>query len=207
MNNQRPTTNDLRQSIKGGRELLVVSRKSGDGFTLLEMIISTGLFSVLVVSVISITLGVSSAQIKATNIQTIQDNIRFSLELITKEMRTGGNYQLSAWCAPPGSEISFSTSLGEPRTYFWDEAGKSIMRSTKSITGADCANAEKVAPLTSEEVMIDKLFFYLRGQSAGPVDGQPQTTIVLRVRSRSPKFLLESSMNLQTTVTQRLRDL
>lgn len=178
-----------------------------EGFTLLEMIISTGIFAVLVVSAIGITLEVSNAQIKAANIQVIQDNIRFSLELITKEMRTGSAYALTTKCGAPGSEVSFLTSFGEPRTYFLDTTGGNIMRSTQNITTADCANTDKVAPLTSEEIVVDGLFFTLRGAAPGPVDGQPSTTITLQVRSRSAKYLTESSMNLQTTVTQRLRDL
>ncbi|MBI2640458.1 MAG: prepilin-type N-terminal cleavage/methylation domain-containing protein [Candidatus Sungbacteria bacterium] len=183
------------------------TQKFNYGFTLLEMIISTGLFSVLVVSAIGIMLGVSNAQIKAANIQAIQDNIRFSLELITKEMRTGSNYQLTVKCSPPGSEISFTTSLGEPRTYFLDTDNKIIMRSVQNITSADCANPEKVAPLTSEEVLVDRLSFTLRGEAPGPADGQPRATLALKVRSRSAKYLLESSLDMQTTITQRLRDL
>ncbi len=177
------------------------------GFTLLEMVISTGLFSVIVISAIGITLGVSSAQIKAGNIQVIQDNIRFSLGLITSEVRTGSGYQLTAKCAPAGSEISFTTSFGQPRTYFLDQNAKSIMRATQNITGADCANSAKVAPLTSEEVAVDRFLLTLRGEAPGAGDGQPRATITLNVRSKSAKYVFESSMSIQTTVVQRLRDL
>lgn len=177
------------------------------GFTLLEMVISTGIFAVLIVSAIGITLGVSNAQVKASNIQVIQDNIRFSLELIAKEMRTGSGYQLTAKCAPTGSEITFTTSLEQARTYFLEQSAKSIMRATQSITSADCGNPAKVAPITSEEVVVDNFLFTLRGEAPGAGDGQPRATITMKVRSKSAKYLLESSMSLQTTVVQRLRDL
>lgn len=179
------------------------------GFTLLEMMISTGIFAVLVVSTIGVTLDVSNSQIKASNSQTTQDNIRFTLELITKEMRTGSLYALSTKCAASGSEISFLTSLHEPRTYYLDPATKTIMRATQSVTGADCTNPDKFSPLTSEEITIDRLSFILRGADAGlgRSDGQPLVIINLKVRSKSPKLFLESSVDLQTTITQRLRDL
>jgi len=178
------------------------------GFTLLEMVISFGIFSVLVVSAIGITLAVSNAQIKSSNVQNILDNIRFSLELITKEMRTGNSYQLTSKCAAPNSEISFTTAIGESRTYFLNSTTGTVMRAKVSITNADCNDTSKVKALTAEEVLVERLnFTELRGQAAGPADGQPRTTITMRVRSRSPKIELESSLDLQTTVVQRLRDL
>ncbi len=178
------------------------------GFTLLEMIISIGVFSVLVIASIGITLGVSNAQIKAQNIQFVLDNIRFSLELITKEMRTGTNYALTTNCAPLGSEISFITSTGQERVYFLDAGEGIIWRARAPITNEDCENPSKVSPFTSEQVMVERLnFTELYGQVPGGTDGQPRITITLTVISRSPKLQLQSSMNLQTTIVQRLRDL
>lgn len=182
--------------------------KNKSGFTLLEMMLSIGIFSVLVVAAIGITLGISDAQIKAQNIQSILDNIRFSLELITKEMRTGYGYSLTTKCAASGSEISFITSGGEERVYFLDPSTGLIQRARTPITSGDCTDPSKVKPFTSEQVVVERLnFSQLQGQAVGPTDGQPRTTITLTVTSRSPKLHLQSSMNLQTTVVQRLRDL
>ena len=177
------------------------------GFTLLEMVISIGIFSVLVVASIGLTIGRSNAQIKAQNIQSILNNMRFSLELITKEMRTGSNYVLTTLCASSGSEISFITSLGEQRVYFLNSTSGIIMRAKVPITAGDCTNTSKVKPFTAEEVLVERQSLLLSGPQAGPVDGQPRTTVRLKVTSRSPKFHLQSSMDLQTTVVQRLRDL
>ena len=178
--------------------------KNCSGFTLLEMIISVGIFSTLVVSAIGITLGVSNAQIKAANIQAIQDNIRFGLELITKEMRTGRSYALTNFCSPtPGKEISFTTSLGDPRIYYLDTNTQKIMR----VVNSDCNDVAKISPLTADEVTVDGLTFQLNGQNLGPLDGQPIVTISLKISSKSSRFGPETNMNLQTTVVQRLRDL
>lgn len=182
-------------------------RRLREGFTLLELIVSTGIFSFLVISAIGVTLGLSRAYLKVAGLQAIQDNIRFSMELITKEMRTGKEYELSASCAPSGAEIRFTTAFGERRVYFLDSASSAIMRARESITPADCTNPAKVTPFTSDEVRVEHLVFRLVGALAGPNDGQPTVTIAIQVRSRAPQYQLESSMNLQTTVVQRLRDL
>lgn len=171
------------------------------GFTLLEMLVSIGIFSVLVVAAIDITLGISNAQLKTASLQAIQDNIRFGLELVTKEMRTGTDYNLSSFCAPAGSEISFTTSTGEQRIYYLDAVRKAIMRVRNSV---NCANAIQ---FTAEEVSVDTLTIRLRGQTSGPNDGQPTATLSLKISSSDPRFGGETSMNLQTTVVQRFRDL
>lgn len=178
---------------------------SNHGFTLLEMLISIGIFSVLVIATIGITLSVTQAQIKAANIQVLQDNIRFSVELMTKEMRTGSNFVISGYCtAVPNAEISFEGNSGD-RAYFLDSSTNIIMRLKQKIASAgDCLNA---SALTSEEISVNDLGFRLTGHAIGPTDGQPKITIIMSLTSKSPKLQLESSMNLQTTVIQRLRDL
>lgn len=188
-------TKDKRQKIKDIPK---------SGFTLLEMIVSVGIFSVLVISAIDITLGVSNAQLKTASLQAVQDNIRFSLELMTREIRTGNNYILSNLCVPAnGSEISFTTSALEQRIYYLDTVKKAIMR-VKGNPTPGCANATQ---FTAEEISVDTLNISLRGEIPGPEDGQPTVTLSLKVSSTDPKFGRETNMNLQTTVVQRIRDL
>ncbi len=170
------------------------------GFTIIELVISIGIFSVIVVAAISITISVMNGQLKAADIQAIQDNIRFSLELITKEMRTGSGYNLTGICGALGTEITFTTSAGQTMVYYLDPATNSIMRIKGSST---CSNARQ---FTADEVVVEKLNFLLRGNGIGPNDGQPVVTIIMQVRSKNAKFQNQSSMNLQTTITQRLRD-
>lgn len=180
------------------------------GFTLLEMTLAVGIFAVLVVSTLGIMITVSNAQIKVGNIQAVQDNIRFGVELMTKELRTGINYQLTISCVDtPGQEITFLTSHNELRTYYLDPTTQSIMRSNTPIasrTDCDTANGN-VSPLTSEEVTVERLTFLLHGEIAGPQDGQPMVTISMKVSSRGARYGAETNMNIQTTVEQRLRDL
>lgn len=170
------------------------------GFTLLEMVISIGIFSVLVVASIGVTLGVSHAQIKAANIQATLDNIRFGLELVTKEMRTGNGYRLSSACNQnSGEEISFATSGAESRVYYLEEGR--LMRLRNSTV---CASAQ---PVMADEVAVERLRFAISGTTPGFSDGQPRVTVSMSVRSKSLRDPLESQMDLQTTVVQRLRDL
>src|SRR3989344_1458385 len=65
------------------------------GFTLLEVVVATGLFSVIMVLAVSVILAISGAEVKSRNTQTIQDNLRYTLESMTRELRTGVDYRPS----------------------------------------------------------------------------------------------------------------
>jgi len=182
------------------------------GFTLLEMIISIGIFSVLVVTSIGVMLGISNAQLKAANIQATVDNIRFSMELMTKEMRTGSQYALSSFYgAQPGEELSFVTSAGERRVYYL--SGGTIMRlaaslscliQTPLVVTAQCPSPK---PLMADEVTVERLRFKIGGITPGSSDGQPWVMVAMSVSSKGGKQAFESRMDLETMVVQRLRDL
>ena len=173
--------------------------RDSTGFTLLEMIISIGIFSTIVVAAIGITIGISNAQIKASNVQAAQDNIRFSVELMTKEMRTGSQYELSRLCAATaGEEIRFVASSGTSRVYY--RSGGSLMR---LVDSTNCADAK---PLLSEEVAVESIWFRVGGVILGATDGQPWAMVSLSIRSRGAKQVLDSQMDLQTMVVQRFRD-
>ncbi|MBI2056016.1 MAG: prepilin-type N-terminal cleavage/methylation domain-containing protein [Candidatus Sungbacteria bacterium] len=187
---------------------MTISLKNQRGFTLLEMVISIGIFTVVIITTIGLMLSLSNAQIKAANTQVVQDNIRFSMELLAKELRTGTQFSiLSPVCGQAGSEIRFEATSGT-RVYFWDQTNLRIMRATQPILPGDCNGSSGiVVPFTAEDIYIDRFNFLTRGLPAGAADGQPQITIMLRARAKSPKIPLESTLDLQTTVVPRARDL
>lgn len=180
------------------------------------MVVSMGIFSFLVVSAIGITIQVMKAQTKAANIQAVLDNVRFGLELMTREMRTGDSFVTSvpflSGCSGyvPLSEISFrdlNLSPTEGRIYY-RRNDNTIMRIAypwpPALGTPNCGQAQ---PFSADEVVVESMRFQLRGQTLGPADGQPVITVNLRVSSRNPRFGPTTRMNLQTTVVQRVRDL
>lgn len=185
------------------------------GFTILEVTVAIGIFSVLMVLAVDITLRILDLQKKAGYIQAVLDNARLSLELMTREMRTGTNFSLVALPCPNimGNGIQFTDVNQSPaqRRYYYladrDSDGKSdtIMRiAMSSDIAADCTETR---PFTATEVTVNKLNFILTGASSGPNDGQPRITINLNIKLKSAKAQLNTATRLQTTVVPRLRDL
>ena len=178
------------------------------GFTLIETIVATGLFALLALTAVSIMLSVVKAQTSVQRIQSAIDNIRFSLELITKEMRVGTGYRLVSpnECGDAGTdEINFVTSFPPAERRYFIQANR-LMRIKKSsaILSSDCSSA---VPFTADEVRIDRFRVLVRGASAGSSDGQPWAVFNLKITALDPKGISNFSMDLQTSVTQRARDL
>ena len=200
----RPHRNVSRHIIEPpcGEIAFLKNRRLLTGFTLIEMAVATGIFSVLVISAISIMISVTKAQVKIQRVQTAIDNVRFSMELITKEMRVGTGYEYYSDCDPSGpaqSGIRFTTSTGGKRIYYLDSINDRIMRSKTSL----CADA---VPFTAEDVRVDRFRILLRGIPGGSSDGQPWATFNMAVTVLDPKGVSDFSMDLQTSVVQRIRD-
>ena len=180
-------------------------RRRAPGFTLLEMIVATGIFIVVVVASIGITISVKTAQEKASNIQNVQDNIRFAVEFMTKEIRQGTSYQPTGCTLVSGlkqcPKITFRSSRGTDVSYC-----KSFDNTVVVLEGPGVCETNGL-PLTALNVYIGQLFFYVTGDEVGAADGQPRVTLVLSGVVTGPKTQLQSTFRLQTTVTQRGRDL
>lgn len=184
------------------------AQKKKAGFTIIELIVAVGLFTFVVIYAIGITISVTRAERKSSDIQAVQDNIRFSLELMTKEMRTGSEFNLSTNCvAVLGQEITFrSTDAATPyRTYYLQNG---IIKRIKEVSlPVGCSSAQN---LTADEVVVDALAFNLHNASilqATECDGQPTMVINMRLHSSEVLYGAATAMNLQTTIVQRLRDI
>ncbi len=192
------------------------THKNRAGFTIIELIVAVGLFTFVVIYAIGITISVTRAERKSSDIQAVQDNIRFSLELMTKEMRTGSEFNLSTNCvAVSGQEITFRSTdsgLTPYRTYYLSLTAFPQNGIIKRIKSADplsvgCGSAQD---LTAGEVSVDALAFNLHNASvaqATECDGQPTIVINMRLHSSEVLYGAATMMSLQTTVVQRLRDI
>lgn len=171
------------------------------GFTLVEVMVAVAVFAIIMLATVDIMLIVLRSQEETTRIQAIQDNARFSLELITKEMRTGSRYQIGKVCTTDGSEIHFIGNSGQDRVYYLDPNGSGrIYRAISAITNlSQCRGREndQFNELTGDQTLVERLQFYLYGeQIAG--DGQAMAIITLKIRP---------DLNVETAIVQRVRDL
>jgi prepilin-type N-terminal cleavage/methylation domain-containing protein len=62
------------------------------GFTLIEMIVSLGVFSVVVTTAVGAILVLVNTNLQLQSEQSVMTNLSFALDTMTREMRTGFKY-------------------------------------------------------------------------------------------------------------------
>ena len=190
------------------------------GFTLFEMIVAIGVFSIIVVISLGSVLTISSSQKKAASFRAVQDNLNFALETMAKSIRVGFDYycyddlnpdsnlSISNYNYNGPNDCSINNSVGGNVFIFKaiDVNGLQITKGYR-INGTrievDSSNdAGGFIPLTGNDVEIVNGRFYVTG--AEP-DKQPMVIIILTgVAGEQGK--IQSEAKLQITISQRQID-
>lgn len=201
------------------------------GFTLVEVMITIGLFTVIMIIGIGAILGVNSTHRKTQSMRAVMDNLSFLMEDMTRSIRLGGDIFCRAASIPPNSVVDI-TSGGEQigldcqnknmiifEPYWnplWGDANNQVIyfidedadgRGTIFKKEDDMDLGEPLIAVTPAEIDIDitKSGFTVVGATNKDDGIQPRVTIVLigtvRVGGSTTEF------NLQTTVSQRLLDI
>lgn len=172
-----------------------------DGFTIFEMIVAVGIFTVVVVVAVSSMLSLTASEKKAITLQNTQDNVRFAIEAMTKEMRTGENF--STTCVIGCNAITYRTARKVTVSYRLNQTNKTI---EKASSGAGCEEPFPDAcyfPFTAAEVIMKNFVFYITG--VGDDNFQPKVTVVMEAVTPGIERTA-SRLRLQTTVAQRRLD-
>jgi len=179
------------------------------GFTILEVLVSTALFSIMMTVALGALISLNNSNKKAQVTRVAMDNISFALENISRNLRVGTSYhcdyQVGTITAPracPSGATSIAMesdkgSLSNPndQLVYRLNNGK-IERSTDS--------GSTFLQLTSDEIVIDSLSFLVTGAALND-QRQPRVTIYL-TGTVTHKQTVQSTFAIQTTVTQRLID-
>jgi prepilin-type N-terminal cleavage/methylation domain-containing protein len=161
------------------------------GFSLIELIVSVGIFSITATFAIGTLLTLTNAQRKAAALQSAFDNVRFAIESMSKDMRTGTNYA----CIPandyPCTHFSYTNTIGEVIEY--QLGSNQIQKNIASFGFQD---------VTDSSIYIKQLDFYLKNAALGD-QLQPTVTIVVDGISGRSRAGVESKIQLQSTITPR----
>ncbi len=171
------------------------------GFSLIEIIVSVGLFSVVMLVVTSTYLNIIilDKEARATNELTI--NLSFAVDSIARTVRTGTGYS----CAGAGngtcSRLSFTDSTGQTITYLLKTSDGTLGQ----CTGNGVCDTNTAFSLTDPRIAIASLIFNVRGVGTGDMI-QPQTLVSLRGTLAASQGRT-ADFTLQTSATQRLLEL
>lgn len=159
--------------------------KKESGFTIIELVVATGIFSLVISMIFSIYILAAGGQRRVIAVKNTQDNARFALEAMAREIRTGMNF------SGGGSTLTFTNARAESVIY----------RLNNGAIEKSSDGGATFAALTGPEVTINTLGFYVLGQAPG--DGiQPRVTITIGITSQVGNQT--SNLKVQTTVSERL---
>ena len=178
------------------------TRETRRGFTLIELIVSLGLFMVVVSISGSAMYTMSETSRKVQSIQLTMDNLNLAMEDMSRTMRTGSRYFCNPTlpftggsqgnnCSVAGGSIGFVSASGERVVYRLNST-----RLEKSVDGG-----LNFIPVTDQRLSVGNLSFYVLGAVGGTV--QPRVVVNITATAGNPTTGGASTFTLQTTVTQR----
>lgn len=180
------------------------------GFTLIEMLVSVAIFTVVMTISLGALLAMSESDRKAQTLKSVINNLNFSLDAMSRSMRTGINYHCDVGqgtvtvprdcSATPASSIGFLSAENQTVRYCRGNGNTCSSSGTAILVSKGAA---AYAPLTSPEVIITNLQFYVSGAEGATV--QPHVVILLSGQVTVSASQV-STFDLQTSVTQRLYD-
>ncbi len=182
-----------------------------NGFTLVELIVSLGLFTIVVMIATGAMLSLSDTNRKVKTMRIAMDNLNLALESMSREIRMGSVYT----CNPNLSSPPINLSLGDAGVdCTGGDSSLAFLSKDDSTTWAYRLNGSVVqqsknggsgfSDITAVNIVIDELRFYVRGAETGTGVGSeinhPYIVISLAgtVSNKS-----STSFRIQTTVTQR----
>lgn len=198
------------------------TKSTTSGFTLIEVMVSIGLFTVIMIVGITAILGVNNTYRKTRTMRSAIDNLSFIMEDMARNIRLGYLYkcvnsdQISpteveepedgVGCAGIAFEPFWNPVPGENAlnqdqvVYYISEDGDGFGSIYKSMDGG-----ESYAPMNSLDLDIDVAHSSFTVFGTSEIDGE-QPSVLIRLSGTATSGSKTTDFHLQTTVSQRLFD-
>lgn len=192
--------------------------KQKKGFTLIEVMVAVSIFTVVMVVALGAILSIVNANRKAQSLHTVINNVNLAVETMTRDLRTGYNYECGSaeaeceWGTTASyDQISFaSLQVAETResenaipvSYRRYEDGSGHGYLEKDIDG------EGWVRITDESVDIEALSFRVWGiRTLSSVwEDTQQPKIILNLKAKITAYGNSSEFAIQTFISQRYLD-
>ncbi len=182
----------------------------------MELVVVLGVFSIAVAAASGIFLLANRAQRRVLAVTAAQADIRYALELLVREVRTGkinyAYYASAGGVKIPADHLVLINSSGQ-REDFYLETNVNICPASSVKCLVLSLNGGTAQAVTAAGTTIDKLLFFLSPQSdpftVNPASGaygsnlQPMVTIAMQARTTSVAAPDTLVLNAQTTVAAR----
>ena len=157
------------------------------GFTLIELLIAMAVFSMVVVAMSATAVSVLKSQRKSFTLQNIQENARYILESVSKEIRMSViNSDDSGGNPTTDGKLNITNAKSETFDYWFDNSNKILYRGGQALNS------------TNLEVTGS---FYIRKSTSLPA--RAVVTLVIQVKATGNRTEKEAEIYLQSTISSR----
>lgn len=185
----------MKKFFKKIENRFLVKDKTKGGFTLIELMVATSIFMIIMLVAMGSIVISSNASKRAQKLRYAMDNVNFALESMTRSIRMGTDYEER----DNGNGISFNLAdeNGEniKRIYYFmgEKDGKSSLY--RKIDSSDPVE------IVASEVDVEKLNFDVKGELVG--DNLSPSVYILMKGTVKIKGEEDTSFAIQTMASQR----
>ena len=178
------------------------------GFTLIEIMVATAIFMMIMLAAIGALVSTSQSAKKAKALRSAMDNVNYAMDNISRNLRLGSNY----YC-PGGSSILIPQAtnptadcIGGAGSIAFIPSGETIVNQSFQLSSAGeiqkCLSSRTPSciALTAPEVVVSDLFFEVKGSS--PTDSI-QPSVFVRIKGVVTINGEVTEFSLQNFISQR----
>lgn len=177
----------------------MLRNKQKQGFSLIEVLVATSIFAIIMVAAMNIFALVIDSQRSAIATQNVEESLKYFLEVTAKEIRMAKRNNLKCF-SPLAKEIyGNGGSAAHDRLYFknyHDECVEYYLSNGRFMIKRGNNAPDYISPA---KIYIDELYFEIEEETASR---QPAVTMEL-VAHALGKEGSKSQMRIQTTLTSR----
>jgi len=176
------------------------------GFTLVEILVSITIFLVVMTVAMGSVVSIINTNRKVGISKALMDNLNFAMESISREIRFGKNYHcITAGDSGPYSTTQNCPSGGTAISFYSQEGAQVIYRLNGTAIEVSTDNGTTYIPITSPEVIVQDLTFYVVGANPPPGDTL-QPRVIIRLKGLAGTGQNQTYFALETQVSQRELD-
>jgi len=172
------------------------------GFTLVELLISIGVFLVIMTISLGSIISILDAGRKARSLKEVMTNLNFATEVISREVRFGRNYYCGVDTNSPHTASNSCSDGDTSITFTTSEGVDTIYRLSGTQIEKSIDYGVSYLGVTSPDVTVEGLTFYVFNTAPAPNQRQPRMLMLVRGYA-GVKPTVQSRFTLQTAMSQR----
>lgn len=172
-----------------------IASQKKKGFTLVEMVVAVGVFALIMTLAAGAYLVLIAINRQAQAVSTSIDSLAFSLETMTRDIRTGSGYNCATETGGNCSSVPSDTF------YFTDNNGRVVSYTLSGGSILKTIGGTAGGVITDPAITVSALKFYVSGSARG--DAYPPHVTIIITGSISAGPGKTETFSIETGATQR----